>query len=612
MLSKREDLSSKDIERIEVIKNASTELLELINNLLDISKIESGKMEVSKDVVSTITLGQNMKKKFETTALSKGIDFKVEDKVMTEFKTDKRKLKQILNNFLSNAFKFTKEGEVKLIFEESEDNNYSFKISVKDTGIGIDQSKQREIFEKFKQGDSSITREFGGTGLGLAISTEMANLLGGKLRVESELNLGSTFSLYLPGTMVSNISKGKGDVRDSEVLSDKIEDSDMFVLIIEDDEDFIKEIKPYINAMGFKVVAALSGYEGITKASSNKPDGIILDLVLPDISGGRVLKELKINPATRGIPVHIMSFKDMDNSLSFKKMGAIGYTQKTPNLELDAKEVVENIIKIKNKVPKSILLVEDDEVEIESMTEMLKDWNLEIDTVKTAEAGIDKIKNKDYDAVVLDLRLKDSNGIDVCKFVKKESISVPIIIYTAKSLSEEEYRELKKFSDSIVLKSADSKGNLLEEVAVFIHKIYDWKDGQREISSEIKNLEGKRILLCDDDSRNIFALTGLLEDFGVEVKECYNGKEALDILEKDNDFDLILMDIMMPVMDGYTAIGKIKEQKNTSNIPIIALTAKAMKGDRESCLAAGADDYMSKPVDMDLLLKLINLWVSKE
>lgn len=618
ILTKRDSISKDEREKILVINNAGSELLELINNLLDISKIESGKLDVIKEEVSTIDLSERLHRKFKDIADSKNIRFIIKDEIRVIFKSDKQKLLQILTNFLSNAFKFTTEGFVELTFKKSDIKGYGIQISIKDTGIGIRKDKRDIIFEEFRQEDSSVTREFGGTGLGLSICEKLTGLLNGKLNLESELNKGSTFTIYLPlideykerlNTRENMITKDDNYV--NITISDDISKGDRFILLIEDDNDFASRIKKQINELGYKVKIAKNGYEGIMESTNIIPNGIVLDLILPDISGARVLKELKINPITRGIPVQILTVKDNSEELSLKKMGAIGYTRKTPFIDIDAKEVIKSIEKVINKKPKSILIVEDEKEEVKILKKLFIDWNLDIDSTDNVKESIQKINKYDFDAIIVDLSLKDGSGWDICKYVKQNKINIPIIVYTAKSLSDKEYTKQKKYSDSIILKSADSRGNLLEEIAIFIHKVYEWKEEKYDNKSFDK-LRNKTILICDDDSRNVFALSSLLEEFNVNILETYNGKEAIEVIRKNDNIDMILMDIMMPKMDGIEAIKIIRKNKKYRDIPILALTAKAMKGDRENCIEAGANDYLSKPIDMDMLLKLIVMWIGEK
>lgn len=622
MMLKRDSSDAEERDKLQVIRNAGGELLELINNLLDISKIESGKMDVYMEPTSTIHLGERLRHQFESMAESKGLGFEVLDEAGTELVTDRQKLLQILTNFLSNAFKFTEEGHVRVRISKSRQPGCDLVFTVEDTGIGIREDYKASIFEAFIQGDGSITREYGGTGLGLAICKKMADLLGGVLTMESIYREGSVFSVHLPENPYVEDDEAKtiterepgldlqidSKEADGDGLSDPVKPGGRHVLLIEDDEAFAATLKTHVNRMGYDLVHARTGYDGIVKAGRTRPDGIILDLVLPDISGARALREIKMNPLTRGIPVHVLTVKEESEALSLKRMGAVGFTRKTPQVESDAREVLDGIEKVIRKKPKSILIVEDDSREVEVLRGLLKEWKIAIDSADSVAAAMESMKNRDYDAVVVDLGLKDGSGWEICRHVKEEDLSCPVVVYTAKTLSEKEHRNLKKYSDSIILKSADSRGDLLEEIAIFIHKVYEWQEERANVTG-YEALAGKTILICDDDARNVFALSSLLEEFGVEVLEAYNGEEAIDLLESGSRVDLVLMDIMMPKMDGITAMRRIREMKEYKELPIIALTAKAMKGDKENCLAAGASDYLWKPVDMDMLLKLIVLWV---
>jgi len=345
-------------------------------------------------------------------------------------------------------------------------------------------------------------------------------------------------------------------------------------------------------------------------ASEIHPNGIILDLVLPDVNGAKVIKEIKTKPETRNIPIHILSVKDNDEAITLNMLGAIGYTKKTPNVDIDAKEVMQNIQKVIDKVPKSLLIVEDDENQMELMKSLFEDWNIKVKLANNIESAINELKEENFDAIILDLVFDEGSGWDVCEYVKKNNIESSIIIYTAKTLSENEYRKLEMYSESIILKNPDSIGRLLEEVAIFMHKVHDWKFDIKLLNeNRFQFLENKKILVCDDDTRNIFALSSIFEAYNVDIMIAYNGKEAIDILLENPDINLVLMDIMMPVMDGEEAIKRIRDDYRIKDIPIIVITAKAMKGDKEKILEMGANDYMSKPLDMDILMELINLWI---
>lgn len=613
MLMKRASTSKEDLRKISVVNSAGRELLDLINNLLDISKIESGHSELFMETISTSDTGRRTRRKFEDLAIDKGLDFIVEDALGIEFQSDRVKLDQIIGNLVSNSIKFTQKGHVKLSFKKSDLDGYNICISVEDTGIGISKKKQQVIFEKFRQADGSVTREFGGTGLGLSICASLTSLLGGTIIVNSNIDEGSIFTLHLltANKSIDNLSLSESVIsKTSAELTDTIKYGDKFILVIEDDFEFASSLKPYINSQGYKVRTVSRGYEGLIAASELKPDGIILDLMLPDINGAKILKELKINPFTRGIPVHVLTVNDASKSLDLRKMGASGFTTKTPYVDEDARIVMDSIKKITSKHPKSLLIVEDDETEANSLKEMLTGWDLDVSTTDGVASAISMLKNGNFDAMVLDLKLKDGSGMEICTYIKENELDLPVIVYTAKSLTDEEYKHIKQNSGSLILKSANSKGNLLEEIAIFMHRVSDWQNGESlPVPGNSNNLKGKKILICDDDARNIFTLSSVFEEFGVQVHEAYNGIEALDILKTEKNFHLVLMDIMMPEMDGFEAIREIRKQKEYKKLPIIALTAKAMKGDRQNCLAAGASDYMSKPVDMAMLVKLSSMWV---
>lgn len=616
--NKNGNLNFDDIKKSDIINNAGNELLKLINNILDLSKIERGKIEIVEEKVSTKDLLDRFDAMYRPLADDKKLNFILIDEFNAELVTDKDKLIQIITNLISNAIKFTSYGEVELKISESSNDKLPVKISVRDTGIGISNDKQEIVFDEFKQVDGSISRKYGGTGLGLAIAKNLTKNLLGEIELTSVEGKGSTFSIYLPLSIEKvNVPNTKNEVALASNLEqakqqddeNNFKQNDKLILIIEDDSHFVETLKEYINEMGFKMISANDGKSGIKKSIKYKPQGIILDLGLPDIDGIDVLKRLKLNPETRSIPVHILSCEDDGFKNELRKQGAIGFTTKSPIISQDIKEAISSILTVSEKVPKYLLIVEDQEGEKIALKEMMQDKIIQVNAVSTVTEAISEIKKDIYDAVIVDLYLKDEYGIDVCKFVKENNIELPIIIYTARQLTDTEIRELKKYSDSIVLKTANSHGRLMEEVSIFLHKVKKDKD---QIELKLKNngqFENKKILICDDDIKNIYSLSSVLEDFKFQIIEAYNGKEALERLEENPDVDLILMDIMMPVMDGLEAIEQIRMQSRFKEVPIIAVTAKAMKGDRELFMAKGTNDYISKPIDYDILLNLIKIWL---
>lgn len=649
MLSRndKQNLDEKDVKQATVIHQAGEELLRLINDILDLSKIEAGKVTMNVTEFTSANLLSTFKDLFHSLAEEKELEFIIQDDLNLKIVTDKDKLSQVIRNLLSNAFKFTKNGSVSLLVFPHEKDKEKFHISVKDTGIGIPEDKQALVFEAFQQADGSTSREFGGTGLGLSIAREYVRLLQGTIEIESEEGVGTTFHLTLPiayqekageeeeqpeeeraGKLPAtrddvlkvrkkNASEQKPLAATTEIVDDRgnISPSDKVILIIEDNADLAQTTMDVTRDMGFKVVVALDGQTGLSLAQQFRPTGILLDLVLPDMNGMEILRELKSTRELRHIPVHIVSSKERDNT--YRNAGAIGYYQKPVN-DLDIQHAIENIMSVSEKYPKQLLIVEDDETQREAITDWLGESNeITIMGVSSQEEAVTEIEKGEYDAAIIDLGLKDGNGYDICKYIKEHNIALPIIIYTGRELTEEEERELRKYVDSIIMKTARSYERLSDEVSLFLHKMYAGEqqpETHPSISRQLEptgNLEGKKILIVDDDVKNVFVLASALENNGAAVIDAPNGQAALDILHQEKDIDLVLMDVMMPVMDGYTAIRHIRKDDRLKHLPVIALTAKALKGDRQKCIQAGADDYLSKPVDYDGLIRLAKAWIEK-
>ncbi|MFZ5985555.1 MAG: response regulator, partial [Bacillota bacterium] len=607
------ELSQKDREKINIIYKAGQELLRLINDILDLSKIESGKLSLNVTTFNSSELLEDLKQMFEGVSKEKNIRFVLEDDLDTKLKGDKDKISQILRNFLSNAFKFTEEGSVTLKVMPDEDREGGVVFSVIDTGIGISENKLSMIFEEFQQGDGSISRKYGGTGLGLSISRKLTDLMKGEVRLNSREGEGSTFSLYLPDLIYKQNDKAdliiKHSDADRQYSSEK---SKKVIMVIEDDKDFAHYIENINSSAGFETLLAYSGREGLDMLKKHKVDGILLDLKLPDVSGVEVLRELKSTIELRKIPVHIISVCDEDNKL--KKMGALGYKQKPVN-EDEIKELVSRMIAFSEKSPKNLLVIEDDTIQQDAIRELIESREIKLKIVDAEEKARCELARGIYDAVVLDLELKDGNGINICRFIGEQNIQIPVIIYTGKDLSVDQEKEIRRYADSIIVKTANSEERLLDEVTLFLHKVKGNVDHGHYLFSKMKrecalSLDRKRILIVDDDPRNVFVLASALEDYGAEIIDADNGKSALEMLRKYKT-DLILLDIMMPVMDGYETIRAIRNDKELRDIPIIALTAKSLKGDREKCIEAGANDYISKPVDYDVLTRLVKAWIVK-
>ncbi len=647
--NKKKNLTGSQVESAEIINHSGQELLELINDILDLSKIESGKMivnpeyltleEIEADILSMFTHVAEKKKLFLTTNISSITEY-------TLF-TDHQKINQILKNLISNALKFTSEGGVTINLTIDENNKDTLCVDVIDTGIGIPENKQLEIFEAFQQVDGSISRNYGGTGLGLSISRELAKLLMGKITLSSEYGKGSTFTICIPvihtettddtSTDNSEIIKNKEvrtipktatpkkvsiekvvEEQNDEIVfiaddRESLSKDDKIILIIEDDLVLAKSLKNKCYDSGFKCIVSGTGENGLYLTDKYKPDAIILDIMLPGIDGYKVLDILKQNPESRHIPVQMMS--SIDNDIDILKKGAIGFLSK-PLTQENITTTLNKISKHLNKNVKDLLIVEDDEINRIMISKLLGGKDVNLSMTDSGTEALDLLKSNTYDCVVLDLGLNDMSGIELVRSINKNCKKKlpPIIVYTARELTKEETKELQRYTQSIIIKGAKSEGRLLDETALFLHRVVDdMSESKKQIIKKLHNkedvFENKTVLIVDDDMRNVFALTKVLEDRNLIVIEAENGKVAIEKLTENNNIDIVLMDVMMPVMDGLTATKEIRKNNKISSIPIIVITAKAMKEDRLNALAAGANDYLSKPVDTEKLLSLMRVWL---
>jgi CheY-like chemotaxis protein/CHASE3 domain sensor protein len=627
------NLNPKQVEHAGVIERSGNDLLRLINEILDLARIESGKIRLETQDVDLHDL--EVESLFRETAVQKKITFNstYEADIPQVIRTDKFRLEQVLKNLLSNAFKFTPEGGkvTFAVFSPPDDHKFSnehlrkgtvigFRIT--DTGIGIPEDKQQLVFEAFQQVDSSTTRKFGGTGLGLSISRELAALLGGEIHLQSKENEGSVFTLYLPLQREDiphqegikelpvkqkiNLPVAKATV--SAVADRKTEKS---ILVIDDDEYFRKMIVDYARKRKYKVYASGKGEEGLRLASENIPDAILLDLKLPDISGWEVLGRIKNADKLKNIPVHLMSASDKED---IKDLGQSEFIAKPVSLDMLDKAFNEISREIQRPVQK-VLIIEDNEVENKAVAELLASQEIASDAAYNGAQAIRMLEADGYDCVILDIYLPDVSGFELLKQIKamKTYASIPVIIYSGKDLSEVEEASFKKYTKTIIIKTEYSYTRLLEEVKLFLHNIQQ-SFGKKDSYSYALNknheiLKGRKVLVVDDDIRNIYSLNNVLEEEGMKTIVAYDGKQALQELENNKDTDIILMDMMMPEMDGIEATKRIKSDPALKDIPILALTAKAMKGDKEKCLEAGASDYISKPVDVDKLFSLMRVWL---
>lgn len=639
------NLTQEQVEEAQVIHNGGLELLSLINDILDLSKVEAGKLNIVLEDVEPGGIAKKMTRQFEPVAKETHLNFNVNvaSDLPATIHTDSQRVEQILKNLLSNAFKFTQEGCVALDIRR--DQNKTIVFSVTDTGIGIDESKLKDIFEAFQQEDGSIDRHYGGTGLGLTIARKFARMLGGEIHVSSQKGRGSVFSLILPITATEAEQLSRKDAslpahvvpaNDPEPVKLKdmprtfirefiaddrksITAKDKTLLVVEDDRTFAETLMRIARKRGYKCLAAGDGKSAMLLASELPVSAVILDLKLPDIDGLSVLDQLKHDLHTRHIPVHIITGRENPDALAPLRKGAIGYLTKPVQVE-DIDNVFEKIEDLLQSNDKNVLVIEDDKKSQAAILSLLKKKDMDITFATTGEMGLKQVGKKRFDCVVLDLRLPDMTGFDWLEAVEKqtdESNIPPVVVYTAQDLSEEENRRLNRYTGSIVIKGANSSDRLLDEVTLFLHSVESTlsKDQQAVIRMQHdpdKLLQGRTVLLVDDDLRNTFAMSKLLKKRGMNVIVADNGQMALERLREEKDIELVIMDIMMPIMDGYQAMREIRKQKALLDMPIIALTARAMPEEQEKCMEAGANDYLVKPVDIERLLTLIRVWLFKQ
>ncbi|MBI6706388.1 response regulator [Pseudomonas viridiflava] len=640
-----ENLTAEQVKFAESIYSAGNDLLNLINDILDISKVEAGKLEVRPENSSVSRLVEGLRGLFQPLATEKRLQFTVEMQAgaPTMLYTDRQRLEQILKNLLSNAIKFTETGTVSMIVSRQPGSGIAF--TVRDSGIGIAEEHQQSIFEAFRQADGTTNRRYGGTGLGLSISRDLAALLGGSISVTSAPGQGSIFTLVLPEQYVEQSTEAQGAniaavvstpvmpaptvarpvvepvaVRDEAIpVFDDDRDKAPFdkrcILVIEDEVRFAQILFDLAHELGYYCLVAHAADDGFNLAARFTPDAILLDMRLPDHSGLTVLQRLKELAPTRHIPVHVISVEDRQEAALH--MGAIGYAVK-PTTREELKDVFAKLeAKLTQKV-KRILLVEDDALQRDSIARLIGDDDIEITAVGFAQEALDLLRDNIYDCMIIDLKLPDMLGDELLKRMSTEEICSfpPVIVYTGRNMTRDEEAELMKYSRSIIIKGARSPERLLDEVTLFLHKVESQLSNERQkmlktARSRDKVFEARKILVVDDDVRNIFALTSALEHKGAVVEIARNGLEAIAKLNEVEDIDLVLMDVMMPEMDGYEATIEIRKDPRWRKLPIIAVTAKAMKDDQERCLQAGSNDYLAKPIDLDRLFSLIRVWLPK-
>ncbi|ANL31491.1 sensor histidine kinase/response regulator hybrid protein (plasmid) [Rhizobium phaseoli] len=644
------NLSGKQVEFAKTIHGAGTDLLNLISDILDLSKIESGTVSVDAEEIFVNNLLEVMARPFRHEAETRNLSFAVEvgADVTKSIITDSKRLQQILKNLLSNAFKFTAQGGVTLRVASATSGWSSdhpslrhapsvIAFEVVDTGIGIPPEKQRIIFEAFQQADASTSRKYGGTGLGLAISRELANLLGGEIQLRSMPGVGSTFVLYLPLTYVgagaaaprpvlppanvvefAEAAASRRAEKPTEHVADdrhRIEAGDSVLLVVEDDAHYARVLVDLARDNGFKVLVAMRGSDALTLAQEYKPSAISLDIFLPDMLGWTVLSQLKQNPQTRHIPVQIISLdEDRQHGLT---RGAFAFMSK-PTTPEGLGKALSRLRAYAEPRRKQLLLVEDDEAERLSVTALLGHDDIDITSVGSGSEALAALRRNSADCVVLDLSLPDMSGFEVLEQIRDdvEIGEVPVVVFTGRELSAEEDATLHSMARSVVVKGVESPERLLDETALFLHRVVaDLPAAKQatlqELHSSDEDLVGETVLLVDDDARNIFALSSVLERRGMRVLTATTGSEAIDVINTEPSVAIVLMDIMMPGMDGYETMQVIRSEPRFRRLPILALTAKAMKGDREKCLEAGASDYLAKPVNTEQLLSALRMWLHR-
>lgn len=654
--NKRQHLDNKELEYSKTINNSGKDLLDLINDILDLSKVEAGRIDVYLENMYFNDLVGFVQKSFEPIAKNKGLKliFDLEKNIPDHIFTDIQRVYQIIKNLYSNALKFTSTGTITLRIYRPDaneikiDNGLKEKkviaLSVRDTGIGIAKEKFQLIFEAFRQADGTTSRKYGGTGLGLNISKSFVQLLGGEIQVESEEGKGSAFTLYLPETMDSSTIEKVGDETVNEVKAiengdssqpeekevnklpeinpvseeanddrNSLEEKDHLVLVVDDDKAFTAVLYDLAHEHKFKCLIAYEGETGLKLADTYLPDAIILDIGLPGIDGYEVMKRLKENKRTRGIPVHYISGADKTESAN--RFPGLGYLKKPVSKE-NLDEVFGQFNQLVSNPIKHLIVVEDDETMQKSISNLMAGDKTVIENVSSAEEALEKLKVNKFDCMILDLGLKKMDGFEFLEKIKKQEdlASLPVVIYTARNLTEDETVKLKRYTNSIILKGARSFERLLSETTLFLNKVGErfLKDNESQMAVPAEDvLVGKTILIVDDDMRNVFALTNALENYDMKTLFAKNGRDGIEKVENNPDIDLILMDIMMPEMDGYEAMRIIRKNEKFQKLPIIALTAKAMKDDREKCIEAGANEYLSKPVDMAKLISLLRVWLYK-
>jgi CheY-like chemotaxis protein/signal transduction histidine kinase/CHASE3 domain sensor protein len=638
--NREENLNEEQVESARIIHDSGSNLLRLINDILDLSKIEAGKMELDLAEFPLNNLIRTLKRTFDHVAQEKLVGFSVDvdPALPAVVRTDSPKLEQVINNLVGNAFKFTQQGAVTvrigrpaadIALPERLTGKPVIAIAVSDTGIGIPADKFQKIFKAFEQVDSGTSRQYGGTGLGLAISSRIAELLGGCIDLRSREGRGSTFTILLPeltdadgtpaekSSTVAEANYSRAPVT-SALLPETIEDDraslvpeDKVVLVVEDDPIFARILADMVHRKGYRVLAAAEGESALQLAQRYKPAGILLDVMLPGMDGWTVIERLKADNVTRHIPVHFISA--VDEAHRGREMGAVGFLTKPVSREA-INGAFERLLHFAEGGTRHLLIVDDDDDSRAAVRTLLNNDGVTIDEAASAEQALERIAQTGYDCVVLDLGLPGMSGMELLEQLSNRGQIPPVVIYSGRDLSREENLKLRRYTDSIVVKGARAPERLLDEVSLFLHSV---RHDRRHVAAASQRtaiddeLRGRKILLVDDDMRNLFALSKVLREWGLNVTMAQDGQKALKVLADSDDIELVLTDIMMPVMDGYETIKAIRVQPKYFKLPIIALTAKAMRGDREKCLEVGANDYLSKPIDIDKLSSMMRVWLHR-
>ncbi|MDP6525328.1 MAG: response regulator [Kiritimatiellia bacterium] len=659
------NLTDDQVESARVIHDSGNDLLSLINEILDLSKIEAGQMDILFDKVAINDLADGVRNRFKHVFDDKGLELKIliDKSSPAEITSDRKRIEQIIRNLISNAVKFTSEGSVTVAFshlsfvndhwedskgrfvdlrvanesspmandapQASMTNDEFLVISVTDTGVGVPAEKQEAIFEAFQQADGGTSRKYGGTGLGLSICRELVRLLGGEIRLASEEGKGSTFTVYLPteaktpADVAPQRSERKPYVRKKPLPlmapasvpddRDGIVKGDKAILVVEDDPVFAKLLLRQCREKGFKCLIAATGEEGLRLACEQAPSAVILDIRLPGIDGWSVLDQLKEKVETRHVPVHIISVEEPSQEALTR--GAIGFLRKPVSPD-DLQAAFVRIEDVLRRTVKGLLVVEDDEKLRKAIVKLVGNGDVNTDDAPTGKAAIEKPASKRYDCMILDLNLPDMSGFELLEKAEKMETVVlpPVVVYTGRELTRDEEKALRRYSESIIVKGVRSQERLFDEVSLFLHRVVEHMPKERrQLISDLHNadsiLRDKKVLIVDDDMRTLFALSNALSTKGTKTIKAEDGKKALEILKTEPDIDLVLMDIMMPVMDGYETMKRIRAQERFDQVPIIALTAKAMKLDRKKCVDAGASDYLPKPVEANWLFSMMRAWM---